>query len=72
MTLIPFHFPPYLTMSYPIFFALRPSGPSLGARVAAGPGYPPNTLILTRINARNTESDLGWIDFWWHLMAIFI
>lgn len=25
----------------------RPRGPSLGARVAAGPGSPPKTLILT-------------------------
>jgi hypothetical protein len=27
----------------------RPNGPSFGARVAAGPGYPPKTLILTNL-----------------------
>jgi len=50
---------------------LRPSGPSLGARVAAGPGSPPKTLMLTAIMILCTESDLVRIDFWWHCMANF-
>jgi hypothetical protein len=49
ITRIPFHFPPYLIISSPTFLALRPSGPSFGARVAAGPGSPPKTLMLTAI-----------------------
>ena len=66
ITLIPFHFPPSLTISSPTFLALRPSGPSLGARVAAGPGSPPNTLMLTAIINKRTESDFVGIDFGWH------
>ena len=31
------------------YMITRPSGPNLGARVAAGPGYPPNTLMLTKL-----------------------
>jgi hypothetical protein len=46
----------------------RPRGPSLGARVAAGPGYPPKTLMLTRLDGRITVSDFVGVDFWWHLM----
>ena len=72
ITLIPFHFPPSLTISYPIFLALRPRGPSLGARVAAGPGSPPKTFILTVIIRLFTKSDFSGIDFWWHCMAMFI
>ena len=49
----------------------RPRGPNLGARVAAGPGSPPKTLMLTELVNYFTESDLVWIDFWWHFfMAI--
>lgn len=72
MTLMPFHLPPSLTMSSPTFLALRPRGPSLGARVAAGPGSPPKTLMLTAIRGWVTESDLVGVDFGWHCMAIFI
>ena len=77
ITLIPFHLPPYFTMSYPTFFAFyinevitNPRGPNLGARVAAGPGSPPNTLMLTDINFYLTESNFVRIDFWWHLCGI--
>lgn len=66
ITRMPFHLPPSLTISSPTFLALRPRGPNLGARVAAGPGYPPNTLILTAVNGKHTESDLIGIDFGWH------
>jgi len=38
----------------------------LGARVAAGPGSPPKTLMLTELIKLFTESDLVGIDFWWH------
>lgn len=72
MTLIPFHFPPSLTMSSPTFLALRPRGPSLGARVAAGPGSPPNTLMWTRIREMDTESDFGGVYFWWHRLISII
>jgi hypothetical protein len=71
ITRIPFHFPPYLTISSPTFLALRPRGPSLGARVAAGPGSPPKTLMLTAIMILCTDSDLVRIDFGWHCMANF-
>ena len=46
----------------------RPSGPNLGARVAAGPGYPPNTLMLTKLLQGITESNFTWINFWGHCM----
>lgn len=59
-------------MSYPTFLALRPRGPSLGASVAAGPASPPKTLMLTVISIECTESNLTWIDLWWHCMANFI
>ena len=59
-------------MSSPTFFAFRPRGPNLGARVAAGPGSPPKTLMLTIFMGVFTESNLGGVDFWWHCMAIFI
>jgi len=49
MTLIPFHLPLSLMISYPTFLALRPRGPSLGANVAAGPDSPPKTLILMNL-----------------------
>jgi hypothetical protein len=39
--------------------------------VAAGPGSPPKTLMLTELVNYFTVSDLVWIDFWWHFfMAI--
>lgn len=44
----------------------RPRGPSLGARVAAGPASPPNTLMLTALTLLCTESDFRGIDFGWH------
>ena len=66
ITLIPFHLPPSLTISSPTFLALRPRGPNLGARVAAGPGSPPNTLMWTAIMKERTESDFGGVNFWWH------
>jgi hypothetical protein len=40
--------------------------------VAAGPGSPPKTLMLTVIMVRFTESDLVGVDLWWHCMANFI
>ena len=72
MTLIPFHLPPSFTISSPTFLALRPSGPSLGASVAAGPGYPPNTLMLTAFIYKLTESDFVGVDFWWHRLISII
>lgn len=34
-------------MRFIMLIITRPRGPNLGARVAAGPPSPPNTLILT-------------------------
>ena len=57
MILMPFHLAPSLTMSSPTFLGFfemnvisnftRPRGPSLGAKVDAGPGSPPKTLMST-------------------------
>ena len=44
----------------------RPKGPSLGARVAAGPGSPPKTLMLTELMKALTVSHFVGVDFWWH------
>lgn len=38
----------------------------MGARVAAGPGSPPKTLMLTELMKAFTVSDLVGVDFWWH------
>ena len=43
----------------------RPKGPSLGARVAAGPGSPPKTLMLTELMKALTVSHFVGVDFWW-------
>ena len=72
ITLIPFHFPPSLTMSSPTFLALRPRGPSLGAKVAAGPGSPPNTLMLTTFMGTITKSDFVGVYFGWHKLKSII
>jgi hypothetical protein len=48
----------------------KPNGPNLGARVAAGPGSPPKTLMLTEINQFITESDFVGIDFWGHCIMV--
>jgi hypothetical protein len=74
--LMPFHFAPSLIMSSPTFLGFshmilfvnitRPRGPSFGARVDAGPGSPPNTLISTKDDGEEieiTESDFVWVDF---------
>ena len=61
---------PSLTISSPTFLALRPNGPNFGANVAAGPGSPPKTLILTnfcQIIIIFTIFDFCRIDLWWHL-----
>ena len=47
----------------------KPRGPNLGARVAAGPGSPPKTLILTKLDDGFTKSDLSGINFGRHCMA---
>ena len=72
ITLIPFHLPPSLMMSSPTFLALRPRGPSLGAKVAAGPASPPKTLMLTAVKLLCTVSDFVGVDFRRHRMANFI
>ena len=70
---------PSLTISSPTFLAFfifkfiyftRPKGPNFGANVAAGPGSPPKTLILTnfcQIIIIFTIFDFCRIDLWWHL-----
>jgi hypothetical protein len=40
--------------------------------VAAGPGSPPKTLMLTAFIKYSTESDFVGVDLWWHCMANFI
>ena len=49
----------------------RPKGPNLGARVAAGPGSPPKTLMLTELLKLITNSNFVRVDFRRHcVMAI--
>lgn len=53
-------------------FSTRPSGPSFGARVDAGPASPPQHLKVTKEHviaqkrAYLTDLQLANIDFWWH------
>ena len=78
ITLIPFHFPPYFTISSPTFFAfyfrknLRDQeDPIWGQELQQG--LAPLQILWCELNYnQNTESDFGRINLWRHWMAIFI